>query len=172
MIFFYISLITYFCVLILKSRNIIILLNNSKGKLKTYYHNIIKNKKKLFLTPEILGLVLIIIALNANEKIMGICFVIFYTLLFLYFLKDVKNKFKLKKGNGLLITILIIFFVVINILFVVHYIITHAGFFWFNTTWIYYIVLIIFAYLLPFIILLCQAINKGLVKIYPKKHKM
>lgn len=172
MIFFYISLVTYFCFLILKARNGIVLFNNSKGDLKKYRQNVIKKGKELFLTPELLAIILVIIALNANEKITGICFVIFYMLLFLYFLRKSKDKFKLKKGNISLIVILVLFFVLVNVLFCVHYMSFQSDFLWFDTQWIYYIVSVVLGYLLYFIIWFCGIINKAVELVFHKKHKL
>lgn len=172
MIFFYISLVTYFCFLILKGRKGIILLNSSKGSLKKYFQNIKINGKELFLTPELLALILVVIALNANEKTMGICFVIFYMLLFLYFLRKTKDKFKLKKGNISLIIILIIFFILINAIFFIHYMSIQDDFFIFNTMWIYYIISVIVGYLLYFIIGFGELINKLVKLISQKIHKL
>ncbi len=172
MIFFYISLVTYICFLILKGRKGIILLNNSKGDLKKYSQTIFKNGKQLFLTPEILAIILIIVAINANEKITGICFVIFYMLLFLYFLRKSKDKFKLNKGNIRLIVILAILFILINSLFCIHYMSFQSDFLLFDTKWIYYIISVIFGYLLYFIIWLGQLINKAIELIFYKKHKL
>ena len=172
MIFFYISLVTYFCFLILKGRNGIILLNNSKGDLKKYGTSIFKNAKELFLTPELLAIILVTIATNANEKITGICFVIFYMLLFLYFLRKSKKSFKLKKGNISLIVILTVLIVLANVLFYMHYTFFHDDFLIFDTEWIYYIVLIIISYLFYFIIWLGELINKPIELIKQKKHKL
>ena len=172
MIFFYISLVTYFCFLILKGRNGIILLNNSKGDLKKYRQNIMKKGKELFITPELLGIILIIVALNTNEKITGICFVIFYMLLFLYLLRKSKEKFKLKKGNIGLIVALVLLFVLLYVLFGLHYISLHSDFIWFDTQWIYYIISIIIGYLLYFIIWICGVISKAIEFIFHKIHKI
>ena len=172
MIFFYISLITYFCFLILKGRYGIILLNSNKGNLKNYGKNIFKNAKELFFTPELLAIILIIIAINANEKITGICFVVFYMLIFLYFLRKSKTKFKLKKGNISLIVILVILMVLVNGLFYVHYSFFHGDFLIFDTEWLYYIIAIVISYLFYFIIWACELINKPIEFICQKKHKL
>ena len=60
MIFFYISLSTFICYQVLKYRQEISILNETKT-LKQYSKKIIKNKKELFLTPELLAIILIII---------------------------------------------------------------------------------------------------------------
>ncbi len=171
MIFFYISLITYFCFLILKGRNGLILLNNNKGNLKKYRYTVIKKGKELFLTPELLGIILIVIALNANEKITGISFVIFYMFLFLYLLRKSKAKFKLKKGNIRLIIIIALLFIFINILFYLHYMSFQSDFLLFDTEWMYYIASVILGYLLYFIIWFCGLINRAIEIIFYRKHK-
>lgn len=171
MIFFYISLATYFCFLILKFRDGLIVLEDSNYNLKDYIKNIMKNFKKLFFTPEILSIILIVIAIQTNAKVTGICFVIFYTLMFLYFLKHKKGTFKFKQ-NMSLICILVLIMIFCNVLFYLNYMTFEDDFLLFYTTWMYYIVLILVSYLSYFVLAIAQIINKPIELIFNKKHKL
>ena len=87
MIFFFISLSTYLCYLILKYQRQLKILQDNNFDMKLFGDYITKNPRETFVTPEILGFVIIIMALFADAKIVGICMVGFYTLLFLGILK-------------------------------------------------------------------------------------
>ncbi len=170
MIFFYISLSTFICYQVLKYRQGISILNETKT-LKQYSKKIIKNKKELFLTPELLAIILIIIAVNANAKITGICFVIFYTLMFIYMFRKIKTKVTLKKENISLIIILCILFILLGILFYFNNQMLNSGFLIFDPTWIYYILLIILSYFSYVILIIAEIINKPVELIIKRKHK-
>ena len=96
MIFFFISLTTYFCYLILKYQKHLVLLNKDKFNIAKYSKDEVHNASN-FLTPEILALVVVIIAVNTDAKMAGISMVIFYTLLFLFELKFYKKEIKMNK---------------------------------------------------------------------------
>jgi len=84
MIFFFISLSTYFCYLVLKSFNTLELLQKEKFNVTKSFNWIKENYKKIFLTSELLVIILIVISFNADAKAMGICMVVFYMFMFLY----------------------------------------------------------------------------------------
>ncbi|MBR2588044.1 MAG: hypothetical protein IKD77_02430, partial [Bacilli bacterium] len=94
MIYFIISLVTYFTFLILKGRKYLSYLSNKKN-----------NQKKIkpftldkYLTPELFGIVLIILVFFLNSKIIGILFIIFYTILSLIEIRN-SNSIKLNKNT-------------------------------------------------------------------------
>lgn len=171
MIFFYISLSTYFCYQILKYRQGLVLLNEANGSLKKYSKSLIKNKKELFFTPELLAIILIVIAVNTDAKITGICFVIFYTLMFLYMFRKKKEKLVLNKSNVILIVILLILFLLLDILFYFNDEMLNSGFLIFDATWIYYIVFAILSYFSYVALLIAEIIIKPFELIFKKKSK-
>lgn len=171
MIYFYISLSTYLCFLILKLKKGISLLNTSNNRLKEYFINIKDNFRELFLTPELLSIIVIVIALQTNEKITAISFIVLYMFLFLYFFKRKKEKILIKE-NILLIVTLGIFFVILNIIFYLNYSMFSDNFLIFYTQWIYYIVLIIYSYLSYFVIFIAKLINKPFELIFSVKRKL
>ena len=100
MIFFYISLITYISYNILKYRSLLISLDEENYNSVKYNKRILKDKKRLLLGPELfLALILIILCITFNIKVIEICLIIAYMILFLYALKTKKGKFKLTKNK-------------------------------------------------------------------------
>ena len=171
MIFFYVSLTTFICFLVLKYRKGIMLLNSVNNNLGKYTKKLLKEKKNLFLTPELLSIILIIVAVNTDAKITGICFVVFYTFMFLYFLKNYEGKFKFTKRNISLITILIILFLFINFLFYMNYLSFKDGFLVFDTFWMYYITLVFISYFSYIFIVFAEFINRPIELLLKKRHK-
>ncbi len=171
MIFFFVSLSTYFCYLILKYQKHLGLLQEKKFNLAGYYNNIVKNLKREFLTPEILAIVMIVIVLNTDAKITGISMIIFYILMFLY---EIRNFKTINKKNPNMIRT-IIFIVIINLLVLIGFIIDNSriynNFLFYNHIWIYYIIMIILCYLSSGITLLAGLLNNITDLIYKKIRK-
>lgn len=147
------------------------LLNSSKGNVKSYLKKLKKNFKHLFLTPELFSILLIILTFMTNVKFGSICFVIFYTLMFLYFLRKNSGRIDLKKNMSLIIIIALLF-IILNVLFVISYLSFENTFITHDTTWVYYLVFVLFSYLAYFVVLIAQLINR-LVELFLKKiHKL
>ena len=157
-IFFFVSLITYFCFLVLKGREAFVNLEKSK-------YNISKFKKwvftkKNFLTLELLGIFIIIIAFRFDIRTVGICTIVFYLLLSLLKIKSSKNKLEINESNKRQIWVTILVYVLIFGLIFIDYYIYQKGFIFYNRTIYYYPIAIIVGYLQYPIIYLVSAILK------------
>ncbi|MBQ9011444.1 MAG: hypothetical protein IJ093_02225 [Bacilli bacterium] len=169
MIFFYISLSTYLCFLVIKLHKGLITLDKSKFDLKKYHKNVFN--KDNFLTPELLGIIIIIIAFNSNAKVTGVCMVILYTLLFLYFLREKQDK--LSKNKKVVSTAVITGLIYISIfsLFLIDYLDLQNDFLIFDNSKLYYTITIIIGYLAYYIIFLSGLITNIFSKLFKKQKK-
>ncbi len=171
MIFFFISLSTYFCYLILKSQKTLKVLEKEKFKIGRSFKEITKNFKKVFLTPELLGIVLIIIAFNMNAKIMGICMVIFYTAMFLYEFRGYKRTIKFNSDVIVTSVIVLMIYVLLGICFTLDYNSVQDDFFIYDNSWLYYIIMILLSYFNCFVVLISGLINKAIMLVIRKRNK-
>lgn len=162
MIYFYVSLITYFVYTILKYKDSLVLLQKNKYNTKKY-----KNKlnKKLFINRELIIIVLIIIALNLDLKTIEISTIIAYTILSFLKLKE-KNNLKMDKKTIARLITLIIIFTIINIWFILDYKSYHntKGLIFDNSA-LYYIILYILTYLSYIITLIINILLKPIDKL-------
>ncbi len=165
MIFFFISLSTYFCYLILKSFDTLELLQKEKFNVAKSFKLIKQNSKKVFLTPEILGTLLIILAFNVDAKAMGICMVVFYMFMFLYKIKDYNGKLIFDKNVITTGIITLIIYILVITLCVWNNNIVSTEFLLVDNRWIYYIIMVIMIYLNSFIVLISSLINNGIMYI-------
>ena len=145
MIYFYVSLVTYACFCLIKFRESLYYLMKDKYEIKKYGKRIYENINNIFINPELISFVLIIIALACNVKTIGICTVITYTILFLYKLKTNNQKYKINKKLTLRIIVILLIYLLINIWFCIDYKTNHDAEIIFDNTALYYIVLIIMA---------------------------
>ncbi len=171
MIFFFISLSTYFCFLVLKYRKILLELNKQKFDLKKNGTYIIKHAKEIFLTSELFGFILLIVVFNVDAKVMGICTVIFYTLMFLYELKNKKDKLKINKKIIVTAVTILIIYLLVSLGFCLDYYNLQNDFLIFDHTWLYYIIVILMAELAYFIGLGAAFISSPIRKLIDKKSK-
>lgn len=163
MIFFFISLSTYLCYLILKYQRQLKIVQDNNFDIKSLGNYISKNPRDVFITPEILGFAIIIMALFVDAKIVGICMVGFYTLLFLAELRNFK---KVKFNNDSIRTIMFV---------IILYVLVFLGFGLFNqyvsdSIWIYYAIVIGLSYLSLFVILILGYLGKLVTLVSSKKH--
>ncbi|MBR3198421.1 MAG: hypothetical protein IKG27_00215 [Bacilli bacterium] len=147
MIFFYISLLTYVCYCAIKYRESIHHLEKVKYDSKKYLKYIKENSKSIFINPELIITILIIIAFYFNIKVIGISTLIVYTLLFLYKLKTDNKKLKMTKQTKTRIISIIIIYLILNIWFCFDYNSYHSASIIFDNTPLYYIILYIITYL-------------------------
>lgn len=169
MIFFYISLSTYLCFLFLKLHKSLLVLNKEKFNLKKYHKWIIN--KENFINLELLGLIIIIIAFNADAKITGICMVILYTILYLYLFKDKQKKLTINKKIVSTIIICSLIYLGIFTIFLVDYLSLQKEFFLFDNSKYYYTVTILIGYFANYIVLLSAFITNIFTKIFKNHHK-
>lgn len=171
MIFFYISLSTYICFNIIKYKQVLISLQKNKYNIKNYSQWIFQNYRQTLLNKELLALILIVITLNFNLKVIGVCTVIFYTLMFLL---DFKKKSKLKIDSKMItrIIIIILIYIGVNIWFIADYISYHYADIIFDNTAFYYIVLILMSYFSYIIALVANVIARPFDRfLKEKKHR-
>lgn len=164
MIFFYISLSTYICFSIIKYKQALNILQKNKYNIKNYGKWIFKNYKQVFLNKELLSILLIIVSLNFNIKIIGICTVIFYTLMFLL---DFKKVNKLKIDNQIIYRIItiVLIYLALNIWFILDYISYHNADIIFDNTAFYYIILFVVSYFSYFILWIANVLAKPFDKL-------
>ncbi|MCI9585017.1 MAG: hypothetical protein HFH45_00020 [Bacilli bacterium] len=160
MIFFFISLSTYLCYLILKYQRQLKILQDNNFDMKLFGDYITKNPRETFVTPEILGFVIIIMALFADAKIVGICMVGFYTLLFLAELRD----FKKVNFNSDSIKTIIFIMILYVLLFLVFGLCNQ---YLSESIWICYAIVIGLSYLSSIVILI---LGKLVTLVSSKKH--
>lgn len=154
MIFFFVSLSTYFCFLVLKYRNGLLdfeTCDYSSGKYGSY---ILKNIRKLFVTPEILVFALIIVLYNVETKIDGICMVVFYCLLSLFMIKKLSGKFIFDKNKVLVILFSLLVYICLFTFFILDYNYLMSGYFIYERLYLYYIILALIGYFSPLVLLL------------------
>ncbi len=168
MIFFYISLSTYISFCILKYRKAFVILNKEKYSTKKYFKTIKENKTKLFITPELLIIGLIILALNTDVKTIAISTIILYAGLFLYELKQKRPKLKTNKKINIRILIICIIYILINIYFCLDYKEYHSAEIIFDNTPLYYIITVVISYLSYFIVGISNAVANIVEKIIKK----
>lgn len=145
MIFLIISLTTFYIYLILKSKKVIKKLEDNDYDLKKYFKSLF-NPQNVFLDLELLFIVLVLIALCTNVKIIGICTILFYMFLSL---KEIKEKIKIKNKRMLVVTILL--FVSLSIPIIIDYDTLKNTYIFYDPTFMYYLLLYLFMYLLWFI---------------------
>lgn len=162
MIFFYISLITYYIYTFLKYKSSLILLQKSNYNSKKYKKQLNKN---LFINKELIVIVLIIIAINFDLKTIEIATIIIYT--FLSFLKIKENK-KVKLEKKIIIRIIpqLILFILLNIWFILDYKTHHnpKGIIFDNSA-LYYIILYIYTYISYLLTLIINILVKPIDKL-------
>lgn len=162
MIFFYISLITYYIYTILKYKKTLILLQEANYNSKKYKKSL---NKSLFINKELIIIILIIIALNFDIKTIEISTILVYTLLEL---TKEKDKTILKRENKIIIRIipLVIIYILLNVWFILDYKSFHEtkGLIFDNSA-IYYIILYIFTYISYLVTLIINNVVKPLDKL-------
>lgn len=168
MIYFYISLSTYLCYNIVKYKNILNKLQENQYNIKKYINYIFKNAKTLFLTPELLSIIVIILAFETNLKVIGVANIIVYTLLFLLNYKK-KNKVKLESKMITRLVLIVLMNIGLNIYFILDYMSYHYADIIFDNTPMYYIVLIAVTYFLPFIIWIINVLARPFDKLIKRR---
>lgn len=165
MIYFYISLVTYLFYTVIKYRETLLCLKQSKYDTKKYREKVFQNFSKFFITPELLILVLIFICLNFDLKVIEISTVIIYMILFLYKLKKQDKNFKVENKLILRSIITIIIYIGLNIWFYIDYKAYHSAQIIFDNTPLYYIILYVTTYLSYFVIWIVNIISKPFDKL-------
>lgn len=168
MIFFCISLSTYLCYWVLKTGKNLEVLEHEKFNISKGFRWVVKNPKKVFLTPELLALILIVISLNSDAKVMGICMVIFYMFMFLWMFKGYK---KMPKLNGNMIrtgVITLILYILVVVWCILNYNFLQQGVLIYDDRWLYYIVMILAMYFNYFIVLIAGLFNNGIMFVIKK----
>ena len=161
MLYFIISLVTYFVYLFLKGRKHLTYFIGQKynfQKIKLF-------NKENYLTLELLGVIIIILVFFLNSKTLGIIFLAFYTILSLIELKKAKS---IKLDKTAIITIFITLFIyLISFIFIlVDYLNYQKGFIFYDRINYYYIAVLILGYIEYIIIYFSCKLSK---KIGPKK---
>lgn len=170
MIFFYISLSTYICFNVIKYKKVLLALQQNKYNIKDYGKWIFKNSKQTFINKEILAIILLIITLNFNLKVIGVCTIIFYTIMFLL---DFKKKHKIKLDNQMITRLIVIalIYIGVNVWFVADYISYHYADIIFDNTAFYYIVLILMSYFSYLIVWVANIVARPFDKFLKKKKR-
>lgn len=155
MIYFIISLTTYFTYLVFKGKRYLSYFIEQKYNLKKIK---LFNIKK-FLTLELLGVILVVLTFFLNSKTVGILFIIFYMILSLIEIKN-SNLLKIDKTAKKTIFITIIIYLAVFIIIFFDYFKYQQGFIFYDRVNYYYIIVFILGYLEYIIIYLSLKINK------------
>lgn len=155
MIYFYVSLATYFCFCIIKYREGLYYLQKEKYNPKNYLNYLKENKRKLFLNIELLAFLLIIVAIHLEQMYLGICTVILYTILFFYKLKKQNKKLKIDKKIKSRISIIIIIYSLVNSVFCLDYYLNNI----YDNYIIYLTILIFMTYISYYIVYLSNILT-------------
>ena len=157
MIFFFISLVTYFCFIILKSRKALLILEKDKYDLKKFKKWIFT--KENFVTLELLSIFLIVISIYHDDNVTGICTLILYMFLSLLFIKNIKEKFKLSKKSIKIIVPAAAIYLITFGLIITDYLLTQTGYIMHSHITIYYLIVIIIGYINYIIILFAVKVS-------------
>lgn len=168
MMFLLISLSTFYVYFVLKTNKAILLLEEEKYSVRKYFKSIFASPLKRFGLLELGFIILIIIDLATNEKVAGICTIIFYTALCLKEIKG-RKKIKLTVNNVRVFIITLLLFVALNIPVIIDSFTYKNTFVSYNPMFIYYMILYIIMYLLWFIVGLAGCINTLFMKKKKKK---
>lgn len=153
MIYFFVSLVTYFCYQILKERKILISLNELDYDLKKFKGLVFS--KKSFLTFELLGLIIVLMAFFFNSKVVGISMIVLYMLLSLLEIKNMSGKYKHdSKINRTILFVVLIYFVLFGLI-VLNFCGYKNGYMVNDYTNFYYLIVIVFGYLLYVFTYIC-----------------
>ena len=171
MIFFFISLSTYLCYLVLKYQKGLALFKKENYAVKSYGKYLVKHPKEIFLTPEILNIIIIVVAINTDVKIAGICMVIFYMIMFLYELRKFDKKIKMDINIVRILIVTLIIYIALSIWFVLDYNALQNDLLIFDHRWIYYVIVILLGYFSYFVIWFGGLFNALIVKLLPKKKR-
>lgn len=169
MLYFFVSLITYFCFLGLKGRKALIGLDKDKYDLKKFKKWLFT--KQHFLTLELLGIFLIIISFIYSSKVVGICTIILYMALSLLEIKKDDSKFKLKKQDLKIIIPTLLIYIIAFGLICLDYYNFQKGLILYERVNYYYPIVIILGYILYPIVYLFALITKPNKKKTKKKSK-
>lgn len=152
MIYFFISLVTFFCFQILKSRKALITIEENKYDVKKYKNWLFQREN--FATLEIAAILIVIICIFHGDKVAGISAVVFYMILSLLEIREVDKKFKFNKNNIKIIIPTIIIYLIFFGIIITDYMIVKDEVISFNHTTIYYLITVVIGYLSYLIILL------------------
>lgn len=158
MIFFLISLSTFYLYWFLKTNRAISILEKNKFDVKKYFKEIFKTPTQTFGIIELAFIILVIISFVTDEKIAGICTVIFYTGLAFLEVKG-KPKFKFRAPNIRILIITFLIFAAINIPLIIDYYNYQNTFTSFNPIFIYYSILYVTMYLLWILVGVAGLVN-------------
>ncbi len=165
MIYFYVSLMTYMCYCIIKYRESLYYLEKSKYDNKKYGQIISKNISKILINPELLFIILIIIAFNLDIKVLEISTIITYMILFIYKLKTNNKDLKITKQTTIRVIGILTIYLLLNIWFCIDYNHYHSAEIIFDNTPLYYIILYIVTYLSYFIVYIINMLLKPIDKL-------
>lgn len=161
MIYFFISLVTYFCFLVLKSRKALFNLEKSKYDIQKYKKWVFT--KKNFVTLELFAIFLVVIAIYHDAKVAGISAIVFYMILSLLELKNFDDKFKFNKKNIKIIIFEVIIYLLVFGIIITDYILTQRGIILYSHIPIYYLIIVIMGYL-NYVIIYALSISKKKAK--------
>ena len=168
MAFFLISLSTFYIYWFLKTNKAINILERNKFNVKKYFKELFIAPIKTFGLIELSFIVLALIAFVTDDKVTGICTVIFYMGLSLIAIKG-KPKFNFKAPNIRVLIITFLIFAAINVPIIIDCYNYQNTFTSFNPMFIYYIILYVTMYLLWFIVGVAGLINTLFMKKTLKK---
>jgi len=170
MIFFLISLSTFYVYFVLKVVKSINVLSDVKYSIKKYFKKVKKEYVKTFNLLDLSFIILILIAFVTNEKVTGMCTVILYMVLCLKELKD-KGNFQFNANNIRIFIITLFLFTALNIAILLDYNEATNMFLDYSPIFIYYSVLYIVMYFIWIIVGIAGFMNNLFSKKSSKNNK-
>ena len=167
MIYFAISLVTFLGYTILKYLNGLSKASKTKFNLQKYFKEI--TKKENFLTFELLGLIIIILAFNANAKVTEIGTLILYGFLFIRMIKGFENKISFDRKSKLISLLILVIYTTVLVLISMNALRFEYDFNIYENYGYYYSILIIMTYFIYYIIYVLLWLVNLFVKTKKKK---
>ncbi|MBR2833697.1 MAG: hypothetical protein IKE75_04665 [Bacilli bacterium] len=160
MLYFLVSLVTFFTYLIFKGRRYLMDLQDNNFKLE---------KKKFFcldkfLTLELIGIFLVILSFFLTSKEIGILFIVFYMIFSLFEIRNVKGTLKIKKEVLRTIIIVSFMYIFIFILIFIDYFNYQKGFIFYDRVNYYYPIVFVMGYFEFLIIYFSAILSKKTVR--------
>ena len=160
MLYFIISLVTFFTCLVFKGRRYLAEFIKVKYDLK----KIKLFSLKRFLTIELIGVVLAVLAFFLTSKVIGILFIVFYMILSLLEIGKMDKPLKLDKMGKKTIIISGFIYLIMFVIIFVDYFNYQKGFIFYDRVNYYYLIVFVMGYLEYLIIYLSVVLGKKLEK--------
>ena len=165
MLFFMISLLTYFTYLLFKGMKYLSYFKKQKYDLKKIKPFILKE----YLNIELLGIIIVVLTFFLYSKVIGIIFIIFYAVLSLIEIRKASIYPKLNRTSITTILITLIIYAIVFVIIFIDYYDYQKGFIFYDRTNYYYIIVFVLGYIEYLILYFSLKLSKKLKNKASKK---